>query len=97
MTIQESKNASTLTLSIEGRLDTVSSPELDAYSTRLEGVNELILDCEKLEYISSSGLRVLLKLHKAMNTQGSMKLIHVCEMVMEVFEITAFSDILNIE
>ena len=97
MTIQESKNASTLTLSIEGRLDTVSSPELDAYSTRLEGVNELILDCEKLEYISSSGLRVLLKLHKAMHTQGSMKLIHVCEMVMEVFEITAFSDILNIE
>lgn len=97
MTIQECKNASTLTLTIEGRLDTVSSPELDAYSTRLEGVNELILDCEKLEYISSSGLRVLLKLHKAMLTQGSMKLIHVCDMVMEVFEITAFSDILNIE
>lgn len=97
MTINEIKNGSVLTLEICGRLDTLTSPMLDEYSGKLDGLTELVLDCKDLEYISSSGLRVLLKLHKGMTGQGSLKLIHVCEMVMEVFEITAFVDVLNIE
>ena len=63
----------------------------------LEGLSELTLDCEKLEYISSAGLRVLLSAQKQMARQGSMKLVHVGEIIMEVFEVTGFADILTIE
>ena len=81
----------------EGRLDTVTAPEMEAVIREvLPGLKELILDFEKLEYISSAGLRVLLSAQKIMSVQGEMKLIHVNETVMEIFEITGFSDILTI-
>lgn len=98
MTIHKEKNASELTLALEGRLDTVTAPELETeLKASLEGVTGLILDCEKLEYVSSAGLRVLLSAHKQMSRQGSMKLTHVCETVSEIFEVTGFQDILTIE
>ncbi|MDD6053939.1 MAG: STAS domain-containing protein [Clostridiales bacterium] len=86
------------TLVLIGRLDTVTAPELEAELEKiLPNTNALVLDMEKLEYISSAGLRVILKAQKAMNTKGTMKLSHVGESVMEVFDITGFSDFLNIE
>ena len=84
-------------IALEGRLDTVTAPELEKeLKSSLEGVSELTLDFEKLEYISSAGLRVLLAAQKAMNKQGEMKLLHVNETIMEIFEVTGFSDILTI-
>ena len=82
---------------LEGRLDTVTAPELEKeFKSSLEGVSELTLDFEKLEYISSAGLRVLLAAQKTMNKQGEMKLLNVNETIMEIFEVTGFSDILTI-
>ena len=84
-------------IALEGRLDTVTAPELEKeLKSSLEGVSELTLDFEKLEYISSAGLRVLLAAQKAMNKQGEMKLLNVNETIMEIFEVTGFSDILTI-
>ena len=83
---------------LEGRLDTGTAPELETELTALmSGINELVLDMGKLEYISSAGLRVLLKAQKEMSRKGGMKLIHVPEAVMEVFDITGFVDFLTIE
>ena len=82
----------------EGRLDTVTAPEMDsAIKEILPGLTELTLDLEKLEYISSAGLRVLLTTQKAMNVQGKMSVINVNETVMEIFEVTGFSEILDIK
>jgi anti-sigma B factor antagonist len=82
----------------EGRLDTVTAPELESViKETLPGLKELTLDFEGLDYISSAGLRVLLSAQKAMNAQGEMKLCNVNETVMEIFEVTGFSDILTIE
>lgn len=98
MTITKSKNENELTLCIEGRLDTSTAPELEKeLSTSLEGITDLILDCGKLEYISSAGLRVILAAQKTMNTKGTMTLTGVSEFVREVFDITGFSDILTIK
>ena len=84
-------------LALEGRLDTVTAPELESTVKEiLPGLTELTLDFEKLEYISSAGLRVLLSTQKAMNGQGSMTVINVNETVMEIFDVTGFSDILTI-
>ena len=83
---------------LEGRLDTITSPDLETeLKNSLDGVTELVMDFEKLEYISSAGLRVLLSAQKTMNSQGSMKVIHVNETVMEIFEVTGFVDVLTIE
>jgi len=95
-----SKNAegAALTVSLEGRLDTTTAPQLEAeFKTALDGVTALTIDMEKLEYISSAGLRVLLSAQKRMNAQGEMKLVKVGETIMEIFEVTGFSDILTIE
>ena len=98
MNITTKKENTTLTVALEGRLDTTTAPELDVFAEKeLEDTQELVLDFADLEYISSAGLRVLLKLQKVMNKKGSMKLIHVGEVVKEVFEITGFTDILTIE
>lgn len=98
MTINKSLVDSALTVSLEGRLDTVTAPELDEeLKTSLDGVTDLTLDLEQLEYMSSAGLRVLLSTQKKMNKQGVMKVTHVNETIMEIFEITGFSDILTIE
>ena len=94
---KENKN-NRLTVLLEGRLDTVTAPELEAeLKASLEGVTALTLDFEALEYISSAGLRVLLSAQKRMAKEGEMKLIHVGETVMEILEVTGFSDILTIE
>ncbi len=83
---------------LEGRLDTVTAPELEAeLKDVIENATELTLDFEKLEYISSAGLRVLLATQKVLGKKGGMKLIHVNETIMEVFEVTGFSDILTVE
>ena len=83
---------------LEGRLDTVTSPDLEKeLKASLDGVKELVMDFENLEYISSAGLRVLLSAQKNMAKQGSMKLIHVSDVIMEIFEVTGFVDILTIE
>ena len=98
MKIELNKNGSELTVALEGRLDTTTAGELEAaLKSSLDGVTELIMDLTGLDYISSAGLRVLLSEQKIMNRQGEMKLIHVNETVMEIFEITGFSDILTIE
>ena len=98
MTINKEKNNGILTLAIEGRLDTVTAPELEkVVNEETADVRELILDMKGLEYISSAGLRVLLAAQKKMNKQGAMKLTAVCDAVMEVFEMTGFADILTIE
>ena len=87
-----------LTVTLEGRLDTTTAPQLETeLMGSLEGVTSLVLDFEKLEYISSAGLRVLLAAQKVMMKQGEMKVIHVNEVVMEVFEVTGFTDTLTIE
>ena len=98
MKIEHIQNGTELTVALEGRLDTTTSPELEAdLKNSLDGVESLILDFAKLEYISSAGLRVLLSTQKLMNRQGSMKLLHVGEVIMEIFEVTGFTDILTIE
>lgn len=98
MTINKIKEDNILTVQVEGRLDTTTAPDLEnELSDALEGITELVLDFENLEYISSAGLRVLLSTQKKMNAQGSMKVVKVNETVNEVFEVTGFSDILTIE
>ena len=98
MTITKNQEGAALVIALEGRLDTTTSPELEKeLKESLPGVSQLTLDLEKLEYISSAGLRVLLAAQKTMSAQGTMKLIHVNEIIMEIFEITGFSDILTIE
>jgi anti-sigma B factor antagonist len=98
MTITETKNGSALTVALEGRLDTMTAPELEEkLNAALTDVTELTFDLEKLEYVSSAGLRVLLSTQKAMAKQGEMKLINVSEPIMEIFDITGFSEILTIE
>lgn len=98
MTITKNLNGTTLTLALEGRLDTTTAPQLEAeVKDSLTGVSELILDFTSLEYISSAGLRVVLSAQKAMNKQGRMVVRGVNEYVMEVLEVTGFADILTIE
>ena len=98
MQINYNKEATKLTVAPEGRIDTMTAPELEKKLVEIiDGVSELVLDMAKVEYISSAGLRVILKVQKIMLRQGKMKLVNVNENVMEVFEITGFSDILNIE
>lgn len=95
MNISKSLNDSVLTVSLEGRLDTTTSPMLESeLNGSYEGITELILDFAALEYISSAGLRVILSAHKM--TKGMLKIINVNDSVREIFDITGFSDILNI-
>lgn len=98
MQITNERNANSLTVFISGRVDTATAPELERFiEDNTEGVTELILDLKDMEYTSSAGLRVFLKAQKLMNVQGSMKVKNVQSDVMEIFEITGFSDILTIE
>ena len=98
MNIIKNKENDTLFIALTGRLDTTTAPELEAeVKSSLDNVNELVFDFEKLEYISSAGLRVILGAEKIMKGKGSMVVRNVNDTIMEVFEITGFSDILNIE
>lgn len=98
MTIEKKINNESATLIVSGRLDTQTAPELEnELDSVLSGLKELTFDFANLEYVSSAGLRVILKAQKAMNAQGSMKLTGVNDSIMEVFDITGFLDILTIE
>ena len=98
MTIDKSLSGSALTISLTGRLDTATAPQLESELKRsVAGVTELCFDFAGLEYISSAGLRVLLSAQKVMNRQGSMVIRNVNDVVSEVFEVTGFADILTIE
>ena len=98
MTIEKKLGNESATLIVSGRLDTQTAPELEnELDSILSGLKELIFDMTNLEYVSSAGLRVILKAQKAMNAQGSMKLTGVNDSIMEVFDITGFLDILTIE
>ncbi|MBQ3756290.1 MAG: STAS domain-containing protein [Oscillospiraceae bacterium] len=97
LNINKTKENQSAIVSLEGRLDTVTAPELEKELHALRpGLTELKLDFAKLDYISSAGLRVLLSAQKVMNKQGEMTLTNVSETVMEIFEVTGFSDILTI-
>ena len=98
MTLEIKKNEKETTIEIVGRLDTITAPVLEkTIGENMGGIQSLTLDFKGLEYISSAGLRVLLGAQKKMKDKGSMRLISVCEEVMEVLEMTGFADILTIE
>ena len=98
MKITKNLNGTNLEIALEGRLDTTTAPELEQeLKGSMDGANALTLDFGKLDYISSAGLRVLLSAHKAMSKKGGMKVTNVNEIVKEVFDVTGFADILNIE
>ena len=98
MTISRNLNGNALEIALEGRLDTMTAPELEAeLKQSMDGAESLVLDFSKLDYISSAGLRVLLSAHKTMSAKGGMKVTNVNEIVREVFDVTGFADILTIE
>ncbi len=99
MNIDFKKEGTTLTVTPEGRLDTATSPELEKrMAPEMEGMTEIIIDFEKVEYVSSGGLRVLLATEQEMEErEGKMKVIHVNSHIMEIFELTGFLDIITVE
>lgn len=98
MIIHQQKNGTELTIALNGRLDTTTAPVLEnELKAGLDGMESLVLDFAELSYLSSAGLRVLLAAQKQMSKQGGMVVRHVNETIMEIFEITGFSDILTIE
>ena len=97
MKITQELNGKDLTLSLDGYLDTGTSPELkQVLNETMDSIDSLAIDCENLEYISSAGLRVLLTAHMTMSTKGEMKLLHVNEEVMDTLKITGLADVLNV-
>ena len=98
MKMTKTQNGGSLTIALQGRLDTTTAPELEKeLLSSLNDAADLTLDFSELDYISSAGLRVLLSAHKAMSCKGGMKVTHANEIVKEVFEVTGFADILAVE
>ena len=98
MTIEKNLNGTELTVTVTGRLDTTTAPQLEAeFKQNINGIEKLVLDFAALEYLSSAGLRVLLAVQKVMNKQGGMIIKNVNETVNEIFEVTGFIDILTVE
>lgn len=98
MEITLDRKSNSIEVFVKGRLDTTMAPELEkALVSEMEGLESLVLDFANLEYISSAGLRVLLGAQKRMNRQGEMKVRNANEDILEIFEVTGFADILNIE
>ena len=98
LNIANTREENRVTLALEGRLDTTTAPQLETeLKTALADADSICFDFEKLEYISSAGLRVLLAVYKQMKDKGGMELCHVNEAIMEVFEVTGFTDFLNIK
>lgn len=98
MQIAKTQQGGTLTIALDGRLDSLTSPQLESeIQGKLDGVAHLVMDLEKLAYISSAGLRVMLVAQKIMSKQGDLVLKKVCQDVREIFDVTGFSDILTIE
>jgi len=97
MTIKDRKEGNKLIVSVDGRIDTTTAPELnDYFEENLKDVTDLELDLKKVDYISSAGLRTILFAQKVMEKQGKMVVSHVCKEVMEIFELTCFTDFLTI-
>ena len=98
MTIEKNLNGTELTITLTGRLDTTTAPQLESeLKASLDGVNSLVLNFAGLDYLSSAGLRVLLAAQKQMNKQGGMVVRNVNETIAEIFDVTGFSDILTVE
>ena len=98
MTIEKNLSGTELTVTITGRLDTTTAPQLEAeFKQNINGVEKLVLDFTALEYLSSAGLRVLLAAQKVMNKQGEMVVRNINETISEIFDVTGFSDVLTIE
>ena len=98
LNIEKKINATAMTMCISGRLDTTTAPQLEEeLNSHFDNITEIVMDIEHLEYISSAGLRVILSVQKMMNKQGNLVIKHVRSEIMEIFEITGFVDILNIE
>ena len=98
MNIVEERDGTTLTIALEGRLDAMTSPQLEGkLRVSIDGITQLIFDLEKLEYVSSAGLRVLLSAQKVMNRQGDMVVRNVSPEIMEIFDVTGFVELLNIQ
>ena len=98
MLINKELKGTELTIALEGRLDTTTAPQLESeLNETIDKLTRLVIDMEKLSYISSAGLRVLLKAQKIMNKQGSMLIKNVNQEIKDIFEVTGFNDILNIE
>lgn len=98
MKIAKTQKGNSLCFALEGRLDTNTAPELEAeIKGSIDGVEELTIDMQGLDYLSSAGLRVLLGAQKTMNKQGNMRVTHVNDTIMEIFEVTGFADILTID
>lgn len=98
MNINKTENGTEQIVALEGRLDTTTAPKLEeAFQNGLEGVEKLVIDMKELAYLSSAGLRVILAVQKRMNKQGELLIRNVNDMIMEVFEVTGFADILTIE
>lgn len=98
MTIEKMLEEKKLTIALAGRLDTTTAPKLETeLKQNISGVEELVLDLAALEYLSSAGLRVLLSAQKVMNRQGGMVVRNANEIIMEIFEVTGFVDVLTIE
>lgn len=98
MTITTNMDNGTLTIALEGRLDTMTAPQLEAeLGKQLAECKQLVLDLDKLDYISSAGLRVVLGAQKKMTGRGELKITNASEAIMEVFDMTGFTDMLNIE
>ncbi len=98
MNITKNAVGDALTIALDGRLDTTTAPQLEAeFKSSLDGITELVIDMNALDYISSAGLRVLLSAQKVMNRQGSMKVTNVNKEIMDIFEVTNFTEILTIE
>ena len=98
MELKKEVNGSSLTITLDGRLDTTTAPQLEAeVSGGLNGITDLIIDMAKLVYVSSAGLRVLLKAQKIMNKQGKMTVKNASQEIKEIFEVTGFDELLNIE
>ena len=97
MTVEKKMDGNTLTLSLSGRLDTTTAPDLEkVIISELPDIQKLVLDLADLEYISSAGLRVLLMAQKSMSRKDGMDVLHPNELIMEIFDVTGFTDILNI-
>ncbi len=97
MTISKTQNASAVTLAVQGRLDTMTAPDLEKEIGSLNDAQSLTIDCSKLDYISSAGLRVLLSAHKTFSKKSGLTVCNLNDTVKEIFEVTGFQDILNIQ
>ncbi len=97
MEVNLNRDGEKLVIAVDGRIDSLTSPQLEEKISELDGVKELIIDLKNVNYISSAGLRVLISMQYVMDDQGSLKIINVCKNVMDIFEATSLTDMFEIE